>query len=250
MRLLKRLLILGGTSDAVQLATKALTIPNLEVITSLAGRTQQPSELAGQLRVGGFGGEVGLIDYLRTNAIDILIDATHPFAAQISFNAAAAASNCGIPHLIYVRPVWKQVEGDNWVEVESVEVAASLLPKLAKRVFLTVGRQQLSTFAHLDNIWFLMRLIDPPTPEALVPKGEMLYAKGPFDLENERKLLQQHQIDTIVSKNSGGSATIAKIIAARELQIKVVMVKRPPVPLGEKVSNIESAIAWLLQNLT
>jgi precorrin-6A/cobalt-precorrin-6A reductase len=246
---MKRLLILGGTGDAVELAAKASAIAEVEVITSLAGRTRQPQAPAGLLRIGGFGGEQGLVDYLRETNIDVLIDATHPFAAQISFHAANAATACKIPHLMLIRPAWERLQYDRWVEVDSVEAAATVLPEFAQRVFLTVGRQQLAPFASLDNIWFLMRLIEPPAPEAFVPKGEILFARGPFTLENERKILMEYQIDTIVSKNSGGDATYAKIIAARELGVKVVMVKRPAIPLVEQVSDVDSAVAWLLNKL-
>lgn len=244
-----RVLILGGTGDAAALAAKAINIPNIEVISSLAGRTRSPLNPAGMVRVGGFGGEVGLADYLREEKIDVLVDATHPFAAQISWNAAAAASACNIAHLMLIRPQWEPDADDNWLEVDRVETAADVLPSFARRVFLTVGRQQLSPFAKLDNIWFLMRLIDPPTPDALIPQGEILLARGPFDLENERRLFIQHDIDTLVSKNSGGDATYPKIIAARSMGVKVVMVKRPATPPGEKVSNIDSAFRWLIDRL-
>jgi precorrin-6A/cobalt-precorrin-6A reductase len=246
---MKRLLILGGTGDAAELAAKASVIEEIEVITSLAGRTLNPQVPTGMVRFGGFGGEAGLVAYLREANIDLLIDATHPFAAQISWNAAAAAASCNIPYLMFIRPAWQQVPGDEWIEVDSVEVAASILPEFAKRVFLTIGRQQLAPFAKLDNIWFLMRLIDPPAPDALVPPGMILCDRGPFALDNERRLLIEHQIDTLVSKNSGGDATYAKIIAARELGVKVVMVKRPPTPPTEKVSNVASAMQWLINQL-
>lgn len=239
----KRLLILGGTGEATQLAAKAAQIDEIEVITSLAGRTQKPVTPTGTVRVGGFGGKSGLIEYLQGQKIDLLIDATHPFAAQISFNAAAATNYCRLPHLMLVRPVWQQVAGDNWLEVASIEAAAKMLQS-AQRVFLTIGRQELATFAHLKSQWFLMRMIDPPTT-ALVPQGKLLLEKGPFSLEHERQLLREYQIDLVVSKNSGGDATVAKIIAARELKIPVVMVQRPATPDVEQVSDVEAAINWL-----
>ncbi|PZV16116.1 MAG: cobalt-precorrin-6A reductase [Leptolyngbya sp.] len=240
----KRLLILGGTGDATELAIKATDIPEVEVTTSLAGRTRQPITSFGNTRIGGFGGVAGLIDYLREQQIDLLIDATHPFAAQISLNAAAAATTMHIPHLMLIRPVWEPRAGDEWIEVESNTTAAKVLPGLAQRIFLTIGRQELAAFAHL-KIWFLMRMIDPPLPDTIVPPGKILLDRGPFSLGNERSLLQQYEIGAIVSKNSGGDATYAKIIAARERRIPVVMVQRPAVPAGEKVADVESAIAWL-----
>lgn len=244
-KLKKRLLILGGTTEATKLAAIAAKIDKIEVITSLAGRTQNPASPLGEVRIGGFGGVSGLIEYFHKQKIDLLIDATHPFAANISFNAALATAQSGLPHLILVRPAWQKVAGDNWIEVASNEEAARMLPQAAQRVFLTIGRQELAAFAHLNSQWFLMRMIDPPTAEALIPKGKLLLAKGPFSLEHERQLLKEHQIDLVVSKNSGGDATYAKIIAARNLKIPVVMVQRPAIPEVEQVADVEAAINWL-----
>ncbi len=244
--MMKRVLILGGTGDASALAAKASTLPGVEVRVSLAGRTPQPLPIAGIVRVGGFGGVAGLTQYLRDEAIDFLIDATHPFAAQISFNAAAAAAELGMPRLMLVRPAWHLVPGDQWIDVDSMAAAADALEEQAKRVFLTIGRQQLAPFARLHEIWFLIRLINQPEPDAVVPEGLLLFSQGPFDLTAERQLLMEHEIDTIVTKNSGGSATYAKIIAARELGIKVVMVRRPTIPQGEQVQDVEEAFAWLV----
>lgn len=241
----KRVLILGGTGDAAELITRATALPGVEIVSSLAGRTQQPIVPDSNTRIGGFGGAAGLTEYLQQQHIDLLIDATHPFAAQISCNAAAAAANAGIPHLLLIRPAWEKVSGDCWIEVASNEAAAAILPGLAHRIFLTIGRQELSTFSHLQTLWFLMRMIDPPQPNSPVPPGELLLERGPFVLEQERSLLQRYEIGAIVSKNSGGRATYAKIIAARELGIPVVMVQRPPVPEVEQVADVASALSWL-----
>ncbi|MCY7279050.1 MAG: cobalt-precorrin-6A reductase [Phormidesmis sp. CAN_BIN44] len=246
---MKRVLILGGTGDAIALATKASQIPNIEIITSLAGRTQTPTAIAGSVRVGGFGGATGLSDYLRDRQIDYLIDATHPFAAQMSHNAAIATRAVGIPHLMLVRPAWEKMPDDRWIEVESIEAAALTLEQTAKRVFLTIGRQQLAPFARLHNIWFLMRSIDPPSPDIALPNGITVLDRAPFTIEQEKKLILDHAIDTIVSKNSGGNATHAKIVAARELEIPIVMVQRSPTPPAEQVADVESAIGWLLDRL-
>jgi precorrin-6A/cobalt-precorrin-6A reductase len=238
-----RLLILGGTSDAAKLAQKALDIPNLEVRVSLAGRTSQPGDVSGLVRVGGFGGVAGLIDYLEAEKIDLLIDATHPFAAQISENAAIASQQTGIPRLILSRPSWEKLPGDDWYEVESVEAAAKMVTNFGKRVFLTIGRQQLDRFSHLHHIWFLMRSIEPP--ETKIPGGKLLCDRGPFSLDNEKQLLEKYQIDTLVTKNSGGDATYAKIIAARELTTKVIIIQRPTIPPGETVTDVDAALKWL-----
>jgi precorrin-6A/cobalt-precorrin-6A reductase len=243
---MKQVLILGGTSDAAELATRAAQLPGIQVITSLAGRTQNPTTLLGSVRVGSFGGASGLADYLRDRPIHLLIDATHPFAAQISWNAATAAATVGIPHLMLIRPAWQKTSGDRWIEVENNAAAATTLPGLAQRVFLTIGRQELSVFAHLKDIWFLMRMIDPPSPNAAAPKGEVLLERGPFELERERELMIKHGIEAIVSKNSGGMATYAKIIAAQELRIPVVMVQRPSVPPIHQVATVEQALIWVM----
>lgn len=240
----KRVLILGGTIDATELAARAAAIPGLEVMTSLAGRTRQPL-LPQNTRIGGFGGVSGLTDYLQKQQIDLLMDATHPFAAEISFNAAAAAALVGIPRLMLIRPAWEPVAADSWIQVASYEAAAIVLPSLAQRIFLTIGRQELATFAHLQHLWFLMRMVDPPLPDAPLPPGKFLLQRGPFSLEAERSLLQQDKIGAIVTKNSGGEATYAKITAARELKIPVVIVQRPPVPTGESVAKVENALSWL-----
>lgn len=247
---MKRLLILGGTGGAEKLATqlraiarsKTTSIPELEVIVSLAGRTRAP--LQSSDRVGGFGGVAGLQDYLQTMNIDLLIDATHPFAAQISHHAAVAAAEVGIPRLMLVRPPWEKVEGDRWIEVDSNAYAAQILPTVAQRIFLTIGRQELAVYSYLPALWFLMRMIDPPLSNTPIPPGEILLDRGPFDLSQERSLLRQYQIGAIVSKNSGGEATYSKILAARELGLPVVMVQRPPVPDSEKVSSVAEAIDW------
>jgi precorrin-6A/cobalt-precorrin-6A reductase len=242
---MKRLLILGGTGDAVELAKRAINLSELAVITSLAGRTSTPKNLVGATRIGGFGGEAGLMEYLQTEQIDLLIDATHPFAAQISWNAAGAAQQMGIPWLMLIRPAWERLPQDRWIEVDRIEAAVTAIPASAKRIFLTIGRQQLAPFASLTDRWCLMRSIDPPDADIQLPPGELLLDRGPFSLEQELRLLQDYQIEAIVSKNSGGDATYAKIIAARELSLPVIMVQRPIIPEGEQVRDVAEAIKWI-----
>jgi precorrin-6A/cobalt-precorrin-6A reductase len=245
---MKRLLILGGTGDAQQLAAATQHISELTVISSLAGRTQQPALPHGQVRTGGFGGEQGLIDYLRDHQIDLVIDATHPFARQISENAAAAVGFLGLPFLIFERSAWQSTPADRWLEVPDHITAAELLPNLAQRIFLTIGRQEVSKYAHLTDLWFLMRSIDPPDPTTM-PPGELLLAKGPFQIAAEQELLMKYHIRAIVSKNSGGSATYAKIVAAQELGLPVIMIQRPPAPQGDRATSLEQAIEWLQNQL-
>jgi precorrin-6A/cobalt-precorrin-6A reductase len=247
---MKRVLILGGTGDAAQLAAQAVALPDVEVITSLAGRVRQPTPPAGQVRIGGFGGVAGLLDYVQEQHIDLLIDATHPFATHMSHQAAAATRACGLPHLMLVRPPWEPVAGDRWLAVESLATAVAVLPGVARRVFLTIGRQELAAFAPLQDLWFLMRMIDPPVPNTPIPPGTLILKRGPFTLEDERQLLATHAIEALVSKNSGGNATYAKLIAARELGLPVVMIQRPPLPAGEQVTEVEHAVAWLQRHLS
>lgn len=246
---MKRLLILGGTGDAVKLADRTIDFPDLETITALAGRTSQPKTLAGTVRVGGFGGETGLVEYLQAMSIDLLVDATHPFAAQISWTAARAAKIVNIPHLMFIRPAWARSPLDTWIEINSIAASVLAIPPTAERIFLTIGRQQLAPFAGLTDRWCLIRSIDPPDPAITLPPGRLLLDRGPFTLERERQLLITEKIHAIVSKNSGGEATYAKIIAARELNIPIVMVQRPIAPNGDQVEDLASALKWLRDRL-
>lgn len=239
-----KLLILGGTQEARELAEKAVNLPDIQLKVSFAGRTNK-AVISQNSRVGGFGGIPGFINYLEAENIDLIIDATHPFAAKISHHAAIAAENLGLPRLMLVRSEWESVTGDKWIEVENIQAAVDILSSFAKRVFLTIGRQEITVFKEVENIWFLMRMIEKPSSNIVLPKGLLLLERGPFDNDSEKQLLQNHNIDTIVSKNSGGSATYAKIIAARELGIKVVMVKRPMLPEGEIVEDVKSALRWV-----
>ncbi len=239
-----KILILGGIQEASELAKKAASLTNIQVKLSFAGRTSQ-AVASNNLRVGGFGGVAGLIEYLKEDHIDLLIDATHPFAAKISHNAATAADNLRLPRLMLIRAKWESVIDDKWIEVENIEAAAQILPDFASRVFLTIGRQELTAFSQVENIWFLMRSIEKPSSDIVLPKGLLLLERGPFDKDSEKQLLDKYNIDTVVSKNSGGDATYAKIIAARELGIKVVMVKRPMLPQGESVEDVEAALQWV-----
>lgn len=242
---MKRILILGGTEPAFQLA-EALCGLGLWVITSLAGRTQQPRTPAGLLRVGGFGGVTGLASYLRQEKIDAVVDATHPFAVQMTEQAAIASQTCNIPRLMLVRPAWMPQEGDRWLSVPTLAAAAEILPDLAQRIFLAIGRQDLMTFAHLKDRWFLMRLVEVPPADTVLPSGEILYGRPPFTVEQERAWMLEYRIDALVSKNSGG-ATDAKLQVARELGLTVVMVERPLLPEGPQVSTAAEAVEWVLR---
>ncbi|MET9833970.1 cobalt-precorrin-6A reductase [Streptomyces sp. NPDC006385] len=240
-------LILGGTTEARRLAEllAADARPGLRVTNSLAGRVAAPRLPPGEVRVGGFGGAEGLAAWLREHEVDALIDATHPFARTISFNAARAAATAHVPLLALRRPGWVPVAGDDWHEAESLEGAAELLPALGRRVFLTTGRMGLAAFAALDDLWFLVRSVDAPEPPH-PPRMEVLLDRGPFTLDGERELLRRHRVDVVVTKDSGGAATAPKLAAAREAGLPVVVVRRPPVPEGVPVvAGPEQAADWI-----
>ncbi|MFD6284723.1 cobalt-precorrin-6A reductase [Streptomyces sp. NPDC060205] len=242
-------LILGGTTEARQLAGLLHGTPGLDLTSSLAGRVGSPRLPPGEVRVGGFGGAEGMAAWLREHAVDVLIDATHPFADKISFNAASAAATARVPLLALRRPGWAPVEGDDWHEAASLEEAARLLPGLGRRVFLTTGRMGLAAFAHLDDLWFLVRSVDAPEPP-YPARMEVLLDRGPFTLAGERDLLRRHHLDVLVTKDSGGAATAPKLTAAREAGVPVVVIRRPPTPEGVQVATTpESAAHWVTQRM-
>ncbi|MER7000397.1 cobalt-precorrin-6A reductase [Streptomyces sp. NPDC000410] len=241
---MQHILLLGGTTEARALA-ESLHAHGTRVTTSLAGRVAAPRLPPGEVRVGGFGGVEGLAGWLREHQVDVLIDATHPFAGTISFNAARAADLAHVPLLALRRPGWAPVEGDDWHFADSLPDAARLLPALGRRVFLTTGRMGLAAFAPVDGTWFLVRSVDPPEPPFPV-RMEVLLDRGPFTLDGERDLLHRHRIDVLVTKDSGGAATAPKLTAAREASIPVLVVRRPPVPEGVPVAATPGeALAWV-----
>ncbi|SHM89289.1 cobalt-precorrin-6A reductase [Cryptosporangium aurantiacum] len=235
-------LILGGTGDARRLASALAG--SCRVVSSLAGRVREPLLPPGEVRIGGFGGVAGLVSYLRSEEFDAVVDATHPFAAQMTLHAVAACSRLGVPLLVLQRPGWVSVPGDHWVRVPTLADAAEVLPSLGHRVLLTTGRQGVGVFAGSDQ-WFLIRTVDPPSA-VLPPHSEVLLARGPFTRADEVALLRSRHIDVVVTKDSGGSATYPKLEAARELGLPVLMVNRPPLPAGvDTVATPEQAMGWL-----
>jgi precorrin-6A/cobalt-precorrin-6A reductase len=238
-----RVLILGGTSEARELA-RCAEGRVADTVTSLAGVVAAPALPAGELRTGGFGGPGGLADHLRGDRVDAVVDATHPFAATITASALAATAATGIPLLVVRRPGWVEAAGDDWRRVPTLAAAAELLPGLGERVFLTTGRTTLAAFAGVRGCWFLARSVEPPVAPLPAPL-RVLLARGPFDLPGERALLDAHRIDVVVTKDSGGPVG-AKLTAARERGIPVIMVDRPPVPPGAPVvGTVEAALDWL-----
>jgi precorrin-6A/cobalt-precorrin-6A reductase len=242
-------LILGGTSEARDLASRLAARSGLRVVSSLAGRVRDPALPEGEVRIGGFGGAEGLAAWLTDQHITAVIDATHPFAETISASAATASHCTGVPLLRVVRPPWQPGHGDIWHDVRSLPEAASMLPSLGSRVFLTTGRQGLGAFAQLARMWFLIRCVDPPAGP-MPPNRQVILARGPYDASAERALMSAQLIDVLVTKNSGGELTAGKLAAARDLGIPVVMVSRPELAgAPECCSCAADAERWLLRQL-
>jgi precorrin-6A/cobalt-precorrin-6A reductase len=238
-----KLLILGGTAEAAELAARLAGDDRLETVTSLAGLTRLPNVGAGAVRRGGFGGPDGLAAYLKDGGYGALIDATHPFAAQIAAHAAEAAEKAGVPRIKLLRPPFERTAEDRFVPVSDMQAAAAALPHGA-RVFLAAGRREIAPFAARPDLWCLVRMIEPPASGEVFPKGEIILGRPPADAETEIALLKQHAIGWIVSKDSGGQAG-AKILAARKLGLPVVLVERPEPPAGETVATVAEALSWI-----
>jgi precorrin-6A/cobalt-precorrin-6A reductase len=243
----RHLLILGGTAEAAALARAAAERfgARLQVTTALAGRTERPGPLVGAVRIGGFGGVDGLAAYLVDAGIDLLIDATHPFAAQISRHARLAAERTGVPRLILERPPWRRHPLDRWVEVDELAGAAAAVERLGRRCFLTVGASEVGAFSSVRRVHFVVRLIDAPNAPLPLPSHEVVLGRGPFALAEERQLLLRYGIDVVAAKASGGEGTAAKLVAAREGGLPVVLVRRPKPEPGLRVEAVEGTLAWL-----
>ncbi len=241
-----RLLILGGTAEAASIAEQAVALSGTEVITSLAGRTRAPRKVPGEQRIGGFGGPEAMADYLRNQRIDALVDATHPFALNISANAAAACDAAGVSRLMLVRPPWKPGPDDNWISVANAAGAASEINARGYRhAFLATGRQELPAFADMPHIRLLVRLVDPPAAALQLADYEVVTGRGPFVEAEEHDMLSRHGIDVIVAKNAGGIGSWPKLAAARRLGIPVVMIERSGRQTGEIVETVDDVMAWL-----
>jgi precorrin-6A/cobalt-precorrin-6A reductase len=240
-------LVLGGTAEGRELAA-ALQAAGRPVISSLAGRVSSPRRPAGEVRVGGFGGIDGLSDYLRSQRISAVVDATHPFAARITGNAVAACDRTGTPLLVLRRPSWTPTDGDTWTTVADLTAAAAAVRRLDPdtAVLLTIGRQGIGAFAHAPQRFWL-RAVDPPDGPA-PDRCELILDRGPFTLAGEVDLLRRLAIDLLVTKNSGGPMTEAKLTAARHLGLPVLLVARPALPDGvSTVADVPAALTWALQ---
>lgn len=238
-----KILILGGTEEARHLA-RALVALGHDVTTSLAGRTQDPMLPQGQVRRGGFGGAAGLADHLRREGVERLVDATHPFAAQMSRNAVEAAAEAGVPLVRCLRPEWVPAPGQHWTVVETSEAAAARLPAGA-RVLLTTGHAGLALFLGRNDCQFFVRVIEAPEG-GLPPHATLLAGRPPYDLATERETMSTHRITHLVSKNSGGQQTAAKLQAAAEQGVEVVMIARPAYAPAVEAETVEGALRLIL----
>lgn len=243
------ILILGGTAEARELAA-ALDARGVAATSSLAGRVARPRLPAGEVRIGGFGGPDALAAWLREHAVAAVVDATHPFAERISASAARACRLAGVPLLRLERPGWSERPGDDWHWVDDLHQAAALVPRLGRRALLTTGRQGLAAFAGVAGVWMLIRCVDPPEPP-LPPEHELLLDRGPYTLAGELRLIDAHAIDLVVTKDSGGAHTVAKLDAARKRGLPVVVVRRPARAGGAgsvpTVAHVADALAWATQ---
>lgn len=233
--------MLAGTAEAAQFAAALSSCEGIDVVASLAGRTSAPAALPCPVRVGGFGGIDGLVDELRSTNVDALVDATHPFARQMSAHAEAASVITGVPLLRLVRPPWIPGPDERWHEVDDLEAAAARVDALgARRVLLTIGRQELEPFTALSGVHLVVRSVDPPSND--IEGATVVLGRGPFTIEDEAGVLAEHAIDALVTRNSGGPR--AKLDAARDSGVAVVVVRRPPAG-GPSVTTVDAAVAWV-----
>ncbi len=243
-----KILLLGGSSEGAELNTILASCDQTDVITSLAGATKSPNKMAGEVITGGFGGVNGLSNFIKSHDISMIIDATHPFADKISQNSHKAAQKNDIPLLRLVRPIWKPESGDRWIYAANMARSAESLEGW-HNPFLSIGRKDLNAFSQLSDKQFLVRTIDMVDFSPSHSTVHLIQGRGPFELADEIQLMKTHKIDVLVSKNSGGNETYAKIEAARELQIPVVIIERPSEPSDHKyetVNDLLSAMdAWL-----
>jgi precorrin-6A/cobalt-precorrin-6A reductase len=244
VRVVHRVAVLAGTTEAFALAARLTGVGGIEVISSFAGETTRRRQPAGAVRVGRFGGAGQLGQWLNAERISAVVDATHPFAEAMPWQAAEACALRGIPRLRLLRRAWAPESGDRWHDVARLADAPGALRALsAGRVFLTVGSRRLAVFSGLTDVWFLVRSIEPPMPLSLA-QATVVTGRGPFELAAERATFTSHRIDCLVTNNSGGQSVGAKLVAARELGVPVIMVRRPPVPPGLSVPTVDEAVAW------
>ncbi|HEX7915227.1 cobalt-precorrin-6A reductase [Rudaea sp.] len=239
-----RALILGGTADANSLAA-TIARAGIDAVYSYGGRTTAPAEQPLPTRIGGFGGVSGLADYLRREAITHVIDATHPFAAEMSRNAIAACAQTATPLLALERAPWDKTPGDHWIEVADVVSAVAALPDSPANVFLAIGRQHIAPFGSRPQHAYTLRFVDPPNERLPLPGADVIISRGPFTLEGELEMMRARAIAWIVARNSGGGGARAKIDAARALGLPVIMITRPLLPERPRVESVSEVMEWL-----
>jgi len=238
-----RALILGGTADAGLLAAE-MARAGIDAVYSYGGRTRMPANQPLPTRIGGFGGVSGLADYIRHEGITHVIDATHPFAAEMSRNAVQACAETGTPLMALERAAWARADGDNWIEVSDVNAAVAVLPEASANVFLAIGRQHIAPFAVKPQHVYTLRFVDPP--EAPLPfAADVIVSRGPFTLDGELETMRARGITWIVARNSGGVGARAKIDAARMLGLPVIMISRPALPERQRVESLAEIMQWL-----
>lgn len=238
------LLILAGTTEATALA-RAVAERGIAGTVSFAGRVERPLRQPLPQRVGGFGGATGLAQYLRDAAVTHVVDATHPFATQMSRNAVEGCASANVPLLALTRPPWTAQEGDLWQHVADIDGAVAALDQARRRVLLAVGRMHLGAFAPNPQHAYLLRLVDPPKDALPFPDATVVVDRGPFSEADDRALMEAHGIELVVSKNSGGTGAYAKIAAARSLELPVIMIDRPPQPTRREAGSVDAVLAWL-----
>ncbi|WP_438383839.1 cobalt-precorrin-6A reductase [Asaia sp. BMEF1] len=241
-----QILILGGTSEARQLCRALESRREHHIIFSLAGVTNSALPVPAETRIGGFGGVTGLADYLKDNRIDAVIDATHPFAAQMSRHAVEATRVCAVKLLRLARPAWQAPPGARWHHVSTIAQVPAALGDRPRHVFLTTGRKDLAPFMMTPHRYLLRSIETPHLP--LPPYTTLLLARGPFSLDDEIALMTQHRVDCLVTKNAGADATSAKLDAARRLGLEVIMVDRPALPPAQECASVEAALEWVRQS--
>jgi precorrin-6A/cobalt-precorrin-6A reductase len=239
-----RALLLGGTGDANALAA-TLARARIDAVYSYAGRTQIPLGHELPTRIGGFGGAAGLADYIRQQRITHVVDATHPFAAEMSRHAVEACAATNTPLIALERAPWVRTAGDNWIKVADIDAAVTALPDEPARVFLAIGRQHIAPFAAKPQHAYTLRFVDAPNGAPPLPNAEVIVSRGPFRLTSDRELMASRKIDILVARNSGGVGARAKIDAARDLGIPVIMIARPALPERPRVENVAEVMAWL-----
>jgi precorrin-6A/cobalt-precorrin-6A reductase len=238
------ILVLGGTTEASALAA-VLAERGDAAVLSYAGRVANPKVQQIPVRVGGFGGTAGLADYLRSHAITHLVDATHPFAAQMSANAIAAADDACVPLIALTRPAWTPIPGDRWTCVRDIAGAVAVLAGPPRRVMLALGRMHVDAFAVHSQHEYLLRFVDVPVEAPCLPRYNLVVDRGPFDVAGDRHLMQDHDIEIVVCKNAGGVGAVAKVAAARALGLPMIMIDRPALPARREVHAVADVVGWL-----